>query len=86
MSGGRRRRKEGRPYFMAAAAMSSRMPGLMLVLSIFFTFMLQEHLFSLAEEQGDTMKQMAAELDGHYENQTLTRVAFGSCNKQVSLY
>ncbi|EKU23021.1 alkaline phosphatase D [Nannochloropsis gaditana CCMP526] len=67
---------------MAAAVMSSRMPGLMLVLSIFSTFMLQEHLFSLAEEQGDTMKQMAAEFDGHYENQTLTRVAFGSCNKQ----
>jgi len=25
------------------------------------------------------------EIDGHYENQTLTRLAFGSCNKQVCL-
>lgn len=33
-----------------------------------------------AEEAGHSS---TIEIDGHYENQTLTRLAFGSCNKQV---
>jgi hypothetical protein len=76
-----RLRRDRRPQL--ATKTKIRQPGVALgvgMLLLLVTLLLCPFTSAAAEEAGHSS---TIEIDGHYENQTLTRLAFGSCNKQV---
>lgn len=80
----RLRRRERRPQL---AKTKIRQPGLALgvsMLLLLVTLLLCSFTGAAAEEESvASSSSSSVGIDGHYENQTLTRLAFGSCNKQV---
>jgi len=83
----RHRRRERRPQLTKTKI---RQPGLALGVDkvlLLVTLLLCSFTGAAAEEESVATDHSSStvKIDGHYENQTLTRLAFGSCNKQVGV-